>query len=231
MKYIKSFICRFRKVNNNKKIIFNKYFNLFEIIYKNKKTNLFNIFKNNNPIIIDIGFGTGNLLNNLSQDNKKYNFIAIDVYLPGIIQCLNNILIKKTCNIKFIYYDAFLVLKNMICNESINIIQLYFPDPWPKNKHKKKRLLNQYFINLIFNRLRNNGLLYIMTDCYDYYCQINNIIHNLHYYNYVILHSNEYNNFYKKNILKYSKTKFWEKAIRNNKTIYIIEYKKYFLIK
>ncbi|QJC30891.1 tRNA (guanosine(46)-N7)-methyltransferase TrmB [Enterobacteriaceae endosymbiont of Macroplea appendiculata] len=232
MFYIKSFVKRSRKISHHIKIFYQKYFYIFQIKYIKKKINLSYIFNNTKPIILDIGFGSGELLINLCKYNQQYNFIGIEVYLRGIIQCLQQVIYHNINNIKFIYHDAFYVLKYMLANESISIIQIYFPDPWNKQKHNKRRLINQYYLNIIFNLIKNNGLLYIVTDSYTYYLKIRLCIQNIHYYNYVVNPSTEYQHMYKINKQKFLFiTKFWKKAKTNNCKIYFLEYKKYILIK
>ncbi|QJC36982.1 tRNA (guanosine(46)-N7)-methyltransferase TrmB [Enterobacteriaceae endosymbiont of Donacia vulgaris] len=233
MKHIKSFICRYRKLKISKQIIFNKYFNLFNINYKKKNLNFLNVFNNNLSIIIDIGFGIDNNITHFALQNIKYNFIGIEVYLPGIINCLRKIIENKIKNLKLIYYDAFFVFKNMIPNCSIKLIQFYFPDPWPKRKHKKRRLFQQDFLKIIFFKLINNGLLYIVTDCQDYRNNIILNIKNINHKNnkFIILKSNQYNNIYKNLHLYLLKSKFFNKAKLKKKNIYYIEYKKVIISK
>ncbi|QJC37801.1 tRNA (guanosine(46)-N7)-methyltransferase TrmB [Enterobacteriaceae endosymbiont of Donacia bicoloricornis] len=233
MNNIKSFVCRYRKLKKLKQIIFNKYFNFFNISYKEKKINFINIFNNKLPIIIDIGFGRGNNIINFAMNNTNYNFIGIEVYIPGIINCLQKIKKNKIKNLKLIYYDAFYVLKNMFPNYSIELIQLYFPDPWPKKKHKKRRLLKIDFLKIIFFKLKNNGLLYIITDCLDYKNSIISNIKNINNINnkFIILKSNQYQNIYKNFNLNLLKTRFLNQAKKKKRNIYCIEYKKILLIK
>ncbi|QJC36573.1 tRNA (guanosine(46)-N7)-methyltransferase TrmB [Enterobacteriaceae endosymbiont of Donacia simplex] len=233
MNNIKSFVCRYRKLKKSKQIIFNKYFNFFNINYENKHLNFVKIFNNNLSIIIDIGFGIDNNIINFAIQNIKYNFIGIEVYFPGIINCLQKIIEKKIKNLKLIYYDAFSIFRNMIPDCSIKLVQFYFPDPWPKTKHKKRRLLKIDFLKIIFLKLINNGLLYIITDCQDYKDSIILNIKNINYNNnkFIILKSNQYNNIYKNLNLYLLKSKFFKKAKIKKKKIYYIEYKKIILSK
>ncbi|QJC33756.1 tRNA (guanosine(46)-N7)-methyltransferase TrmB [Enterobacteriaceae endosymbiont of Donacia provostii] len=224
--YIKSFNCRFRKLKKSKKIFFDKYFYDININYKNELINFHKIFKNKLPIIIDIGFGIDSNIINLAMNNPKYNFIGIEVYLPGVIKCLKNIINNKIKNLKLIYYDVFFVFKNMIPNCSIKIVQLYFPDPWPKKKHQKRRLLQQNFLKIIYSKLINNGLLYIVTDCKNYKESINQNIINLNNNSSLFKESNYYKDIYKNFNLFTLKTNFLNKARKKNKKIYFIEYQK-----
>ncbi|QJC37389.1 tRNA (guanosine(46)-N7)-methyltransferase TrmB [Enterobacteriaceae endosymbiont of Donacia thalassina] len=231
MNNIKSFVCRYRKLKKSKQIIFDKYFNIFNINYQNKNLNFINIFNNKLSIIIDIGFGLDNNLINFAMKNIQYNFIGIEVFLPGIIKYLCKIKENKIKNLKLIYYDAFLVLKNMIPDCSIKIIQLYFPDPWQKNKHKKRRLLKIDFLKIIFLKLINYGILYIITDCEDYKNNIISDIKNINNKNFIILKSYKYKNIYQNINLYLRNSKFFNKAKKKKKSIYYIEYKKIILSK
>ncbi|QJC32541.1 tRNA (guanosine(46)-N7)-methyltransferase TrmB [Enterobacteriaceae endosymbiont of Donacia dentata] len=224
---IKSYRCRYRKLTKFNNIFFSKYFNFFSIKNQKKIINFQHYFNNKFPIIFDIGFGTDNNICNFAINNWQYNFIAVEIYLPGIINCLKNIVKNNIKNLKLIYCDVFFVFKYMIPNCSIKLIQLYFPDPWPKLKHKKRRLLKIIFIQNLFYKLKNKGLLYIITDCYDYYIDIISCIKNLKHKNkFIIIKSNEYKNIYKNfNILSLS-TKFLDKAKIQNKKIFYIEYQK-----
>ncbi|QJC31717.1 tRNA (guanosine(46)-N7)-methyltransferase TrmB [Enterobacteriaceae endosymbiont of Donacia tomentosa] len=228
MKHIQSFCCRYRKLTKLQKNIFKKYFSFFSINYKKKNINFNNIFHNQKSIILDIGFGIDNNIIQNTINNPQYNFIGIEVYIPGIINCLKKILINNLNNLKLIYYDVFYIFKYMIPANSIKLIQLYFPDPWPKLKHKKRRLLNLEFLKIIFFSLKKNGLLYVVTDCQDYNNNIMSSINKINRNNnkYYILFSQEYRKIYKNFNKIIFKNSFLYKAQRKNKIIYYLEYKK-----
>ncbi|QJC36162.1 tRNA (guanosine(46)-N7)-methyltransferase TrmB [Enterobacteriaceae endosymbiont of Donacia cincticornis] len=224
--HIRSFNCRFRKLKKSKKIFFDQYFNYFSINYKNKLINFNKIFNNTLPIIIDIGFGMDNNMIDIVMNNIQYNFIGIEVYLPSIVKCLKKIIQYKIKNLKLIYYDVFFVLKNMIPNYSIKIIQLYFPDPWPKIKHQKRRLLKKNFLKIIYSKLIDNGILYIVTDCDNYKKKIISDIEDLNKNYFFLKKSSCYKHMYKNFNLFSLTTNFSNKAKEKKKNIYHIEYKK-----
>ncbi|QJC28244.1 tRNA (guanosine(46)-N7)-methyltransferase TrmB [Enterobacteriaceae endosymbiont of Plateumaris braccata] len=221
---IKSFICRYRKLSQLQKKILEKYSCIFNIKFQTIPINFHLIFHNNLPVIIDIGFGTGELLINIAMNNPQYNFIGIEVYIPGIIHCLKNISINKIKNLKLINYNAVDVLQKMIPHNLIKLIQIYFPDPWPKLKHKKRRLLNNHFLKQIFLLLQNKGILYINTDDTQYKDNIIININNINYNNYIIP-SNKFKKIYK-NFHNLLSTKFSNKAKKKNRQIWILEYTK-----
>ena len=127
------------------------------------------------PLILDIGFGDGELLVSTAEDQTEINFIGIEVYDAGIGHCLKLIDERKVNNLKLISGDAVEVMKFGLPNNSINEINLFFPDPWPKKRHHKRRIINNGFIELISEKLVKSGRVNISTDWEDYADQIENL--------------------------------------------------------
>ena len=127
------------------------------------------------PLTLDIGFGDGELLVATAEGQTKTNFIGIEVYDAGIGHCLNLIEERKLNNLKLISGDAVEVMKFGIVDNSINEINLFFPDPWPKKKHHKRRIINNGFIRLMSKKLVENGIVNISTDWEDYADQIGDL--------------------------------------------------------
>jgi tRNA (guanine-N7-)-methyltransferase len=130
------------------------------------------LFGNSNDIIVDIGFGNGEQLLELAKRNPNYNFIGIELYQKGIANLINQLNKEHLANIKIIYGDAAKVLSAVFSNNSIKQIQLFFPDPWPKLRHHKRRLINPEFLTIIKKKLCGNGILHIATDFENYAKQI-----------------------------------------------------------
>ena len=167
-KSIKSFVKRNKRLTSSqKKFLDNKnentnFCNVQEIL------NYQHIFKNNNPCIMDIGFGDGKLLINIAKENPEINFIGVEVYQSGIGRILKQIAKEKLNNLIILNHDAVDLLENYIKNESLHGISLFFPDPWPKKKHHKRRIININFINLISYKLKKRGFIKIATDWSNY---------------------------------------------------------------
>lgn len=119
-------------------------------------------------IIVDIGFGNGQQLLFFSENMPDYNFIGIELYKKGIANLINQIKHKNLNNIKIIYEEATIALQKFFYDKSISKIQIFFPDPWPKRRHHKRRLIQKEFINIIKNKLVDSGILHIATDSDDY---------------------------------------------------------------
>lgn len=138
------------------------------IPYENKKLNFIDIFGNTNPIIVEIGFGMGDATWQIAKANPNVNYIGIEVHTPGVGKLLNEIQKNELKNLYIIEYDAIEVLQNMIGDNSINGFHIFFPDPWPKKKHHKRRMLQRPRTDLLSQKLSPDGYLYFVTDWLEY---------------------------------------------------------------
>lgn len=128
-----------------------------------------------NDLIIEIGFGNGSTLIESASNNPEKNFIGIEVYDSGFGQCLNDIEKQKINNIRLIYDDAVDVLQNTIKKKTLSEVNIYFPDPWPKKRHHKRRLINNNFLVLLSKTMKDKGIINISTDWEDYADQIETV--------------------------------------------------------
>lgn len=126
------------------------------------------IFRRIAETILEIGFGMGDTLVEMAEQNPQKNFIGIEVFRPGIGSILQQIHAKQLKNIRIIHHDAVEVLQNYIADNSLAGVQIFFPDPWPKRRHHKRRLIQTAFIKLIQQKLKSQGFLHIATDWEDY---------------------------------------------------------------
>ena len=122
------------------------------------------------PIILEIGFGMGVSLHNQAQSDPHSNYIGIEVYLPGLGNLIGLLQKSQLKNVRLFCEDAVEVLRHVIKDKSLDKVQLFFPDPWPKKKHLKRRLINENFIDLISKKLKRNGEFVLATDSHSYYC-------------------------------------------------------------
>ncbi|MCQ2589352.1 MAG: tRNA (guanosine(46)-N7)-methyltransferase TrmB [Treponema sp.] len=138
------------------------------IPYENKKLNFVDIFGNTNPIIVEIGFGMGDATWQIAKANPDINYIGIEVHTPGVGKLLSEIQKNELKNLYIIEYDAIEVLQNMFGDNSINGFHIFFPDPWPKKKHHKRRMLQRPRTDLLAQKLSSGGYLYFVTDWLEY---------------------------------------------------------------
>jgi tRNA (guanine-N7-)-methyltransferase len=140
----------------------------FCIPFAAEKLNYQTIFGNENPVILEIGFGMGIATAKIALDNPEKNYIGIEVHRPGIGRLLWEIQKSKIKNIRVIEHDAAEVIAGMIPPASAAGVHIFFPDPWPKKRHHKRRLVARPFTELLAEKLAAGGYLYMVTDWEDY---------------------------------------------------------------
>jgi tRNA (guanine-N7-)-methyltransferase len=128
--------------------------------------------------ILEIGFGMGRSLLAMAMQYPDKNFIGVEVHRPGIGALLLAAAKQQVTNIRVYNDDAINVIKQCIKNNTLTKIQIFFPDPWPKNRHRKRRLIQPDFIALLQQKLKPGGCLHLATDCRDYAEQMLRIIEN-----------------------------------------------------
>ena len=134
------------------------------------------------PIILEIGFGNGDSMVKMANEKPENNYLGIEVYEPGIGHCLIMARSLAIKNLRIIAHDAIEVLEHQISLKSINRVNLYFPDPWPKKRHHKRRIIQPKFLKMIADRLKDNGTLNIATDWKNYAEHIEEIFSSVDYF-------------------------------------------------
>jgi tRNA (guanine-N7-)-methyltransferase len=127
---------------------------------------------------MEIGFGMGEATAIIAKNHPKNAYIAVDVHPPGIGKLLSRIDEDKLGNVKVIEDDVHVVLEHMITDHCLDGIHLYFPDPWPKKKHNKRRIVNGGFLKLIHPKLKKGGFIHIATDWVPYAIAIQEVFSN-----------------------------------------------------
>ena len=141
---------------------------IYGIAVEEKKVNLAEIFPTSEKIIMEIGFGMGEATAIIAKNHPNNAYIAVDVHPPGIGKLLGRIVENDLKNLRVIEDDVHIVLPHMFEDESLDAIHLYFPDPWPKKKHNKRRIVNEGFLALIHPKLKKGGYIHIATDWVPY---------------------------------------------------------------
>jgi tRNA (guanine-N7-)-methyltransferase len=125
-------------------------------------------FARNQPIILDIGFGSGDSLISLALQRPDFNFIGVEVYRPGIGAVLQKIEKKELDNIRVINADVMQLLKTKLEADVLSGVMVWFPDPWPKTKHHKRRLVQEEFLLELERVLQSKGILHLASDWQPY---------------------------------------------------------------
>jgi tRNA (guanine-N7-)-methyltransferase len=172
-KSIRSFVKRSGRLTKSQKNALQDYSSNYILDTNNSSTDLKSCFDSKqHGVVIEIGFGDGVVLIESAIKNPDKNFIGIEVYDSGLGQCLNEIDKHKIENIRLIYGDAVEVFEQFITKQSVEKINILFPDPWPKKRHHKRRLINKRFLALLSKSLINKGIVNVSTDWEDYAQQI-----------------------------------------------------------
>ena len=138
------------------------------IAFKQELIDLKAIFPKSESIIMEIGFGMGEATAIIARNHPNNGYIAVDVHPPGIGKLLARIVENDLTNLKVIEDDVHVVMQHMIPDQALDGIHLYFPDPWPKKKHNKRRIVNEGFLQLIHPKIKTGGFIHIATDWVPY---------------------------------------------------------------
>lgn len=167
-KAVRTYVLRAGRMTQAQERDYNELKPTFCIPFENKKLNFVEIFGNANPVVIEIGFGMGAATSIIAENNPDINYLGIEVHTPGVGKLLGDIRAKDLKNLYIIEHDALEVLEQMIPDSSVSGFHIFFPDPWPKKKHHKRRLLQRPRTDLIASKISQDGYLYFVTDWREY---------------------------------------------------------------
>lgn len=138
------------------------------LLRENGILNIEQSFGRDAPTVLEIGFGMGGSLLQMAQSAPEKNFIGIEVHRPGVGKLLHDMADAGVDNIRVYCDDAVEVLQQCIADDSLDAIQIFFPDPWHKKRHHKRRLIQPEFVRLLHRKLKAGGILHAATDWRDY---------------------------------------------------------------
>ncbi len=173
---IRSFVKRSGRLSRAQEKALAEYRDLYSLHTDNSPLHCLEIFENSNPLIIEIGFGMGHATIELAEKFPGYNFLGIEVHTPGVGKVLDQIHKRDIKNLRIIQDDAVEVLEKMVPENTVKGFHVFFPDPWPKKKHHKRRLLQAEFVRKLSLRLIPGGYIYAVTDWEEYAEQILGVV-------------------------------------------------------
>lgn len=179
LRQIRSFVRRDGRMTDAQKDALNRLLSIFGLNLENGFINLSAIFQRDAKTNLEIGFGSGLSLLEMARSFPDENFIGIETHLPGVGSLLQGIETFQLQNIRIYYADAVEVLQRCIQDNSLDVVQIFFPDPWPKRKHHKRRLIQENFVNLILSKLKPNGTLHLATDWQHYAEQMMRVLSHI----------------------------------------------------
>ena len=148
----------------------------FGIPYSREPLDLDRIFGRAAPRILEIGFGMGETTAGIAALHPEDDYLAIEVHTPGVGSLLNRIVELGLANVRVIQHDAVEVLRDMIAPAALDGAHVFFPDPWPKKRHHKRRLIQPPFVALLVSRIKAGGYVHVATDWQDYAQQIMEVL-------------------------------------------------------
>jgi len=140
----------------------------FGIEFSESTLDLTKAFAKPQPVVMEIGYGMGEATWQIAKDNPEINYLGVEVHMPGVGKVMANLEAHALTNVKLIERDVFEVFHYMIADGALDGVHLYFPDPWPKKRHFKRRIVNQRFIAEVATKLKPGGFIHIATDWVPY---------------------------------------------------------------
>jgi len=162
---IRSFVRRGGRITSSQRKALENYWPVYGIDFIYARPELPAGFE---TAILEIGIGNGDALVAMAAADPCSLYLGIDVHEPGIGRCLNLIRQRQLANVRLVMHDAIEVLEHMIAPGTLDRIMLFFPDPWHKKRHHKRRIVNQHFRDLAYRALTPAGVVHIATDWQDY---------------------------------------------------------------
>ena len=165
---IKSFVKREGRLTKGQEKALEEYWPSKGVEVSDTAINFKSLFGNTNPVVLEIGFGMGKSLVEMAKAQPDTNFLGIEVHRPGVGACLSYAGELAVNNLRVMEHDAVEVLKQSIQDSALSRLQLFFPDPWHKKRHHKRRIVQPDFITLIAEKMQSGGQLHMATDWEPY---------------------------------------------------------------
>jgi tRNA (guanine-N7-)-methyltransferase len=169
---IRSFVTRAGRLSTGQARALEEFGPKFMIEYRKEPFDFHAPFGRKAPLVLEIGFGMGGTTAHIAQAMPDKDFIGVEVHTPGVGSLLKLIGEQDIGNLRLIQHDAVEVLNNMIADGSLAGVHIFFPDPWHKARHNKRRLIQPAFVALLCRKLAQGGYIHCATDWEDYAVQM-----------------------------------------------------------
>jgi tRNA (guanine-N7-)-methyltransferase len=164
LRRIRSFVRRQGRLTKGQQQALDTLWPIMGVEYQPEPVDLPALFGREAPVTLEIGFGMGASLVTMAQNTPHQNFLGIEVHAPGVGACLASAKEADVQNLRVMCHDAVEVLEKMIPDNSLRMVQLFFPDPWHKARHNKRRIVQVPFAELVMRKLKLGGVFHMATD-------------------------------------------------------------------
>jgi len=165
---VRSFVLRQGRLTRGQQRAFEQHWPQLGIEYADQPLDLAALFGNANPVFLEIGFGNGESLAEMARRHPERNYIGIEVHGPGVGHLLMKLEEYGCSNVRVCRHDAVEVLEHMIPDGALSGVYLFFPDPWHKKRHHKRRIVQPAFLELLARKIRSGGFFHAATDWENY---------------------------------------------------------------
>lgn len=165
---IRSFVLREGRITPAQQRAFAEHWVRFGIDYTGAPRDLDTLFGRRAPRVLEIGFGNGEALAWAGEHDPARDYLGIEVHRPGVGRLMNALAAHDARNVRIWNHDAVDVLRDEIPEAALDEVRIWFPDPWPKKRHHKRRLIQPAFVELLATRVKPGGLLHLATDWPEY---------------------------------------------------------------
>lgn len=175
-KPIRSFVIRQGRMSNRQQLALDNEWTRFGVEFSSEHLVFEQLFGRKSPVVLEIGFGMGKSLALMAKVNPDNDYLGIEVHTPGVGSLLADLVEQGSTNVRIIQHDAVEVLKQQVADNSLELIQIFFPDPWHKKRHHKRRLIQTEFVELLVSKLNAGGKIHCATDWQDYAEQMMSVL-------------------------------------------------------
>ncbi len=173
---VRSFVLRQSRTSDAQRRAFDALLPRFGLAWTGQPIDFAAVFGRTAPVVVEIGFGMGDETARVAAARPDVDFVGIEVHLPGVGNLLKHIDADDLTNVRVVRHDAVEVLTQMVAPASLAALHIWFPDPWPKKRHHKRRLIQPAFVALAASRLAPGGYLHLATDWAEYAQQMLDVL-------------------------------------------------------
>jgi tRNA (guanine-N7-)-methyltransferase len=173
---IRSYVLRQGRITQAQRRAYAELLPVYGVPFSTTRLDLDALFGRAAPKILEIGFGMGDTTAAIAQEHPENDYLGVEVHTPGVGSLLGRIADARLTNVRIIQHDAVEVLEHMIATGALDGVNLFFPDPWPKKRHHKRRLIQPPFVALLASRMKTGAVLHACTDWEDYAQQMREVL-------------------------------------------------------